>query len=64
MNQNKDKQIPGALPIGMRLDGKNFSYRIKEVLGQGSFGITYKADIIFEGDLGELSSLHQSVAIK
>lgn len=64
MNQNKDKQIPGALPIGMRLDGKKFSYRIKEVLGQGSFGITYKADIIFEGDLGELSSLHQSVAIK
>lgn len=57
-------QIEGALPVGMRLQGKNFSYRIKEVLGQGSFGITYLATIIFEGDLGELSHLNQPVAIK
>ena len=58
------RQIEGALPVGMRLDGKRFSYRIKKVLGQGSFGITYLANIIFEGDLGELSNLNQQVAIK
>ena len=57
-------QIEGALPIGMRLDGRRFSYRIQKVLGQGSFGITYLATIIFEGDLGELPNLNQPVAIK
>lgn len=59
-----NKKTEGALPVGMRLDGKNFSYRIKKVLGQGSFGITYLADIIFEGNLGVLTKLNQSVAIK
>jgi serine/threonine protein kinase len=52
-----------ALPIGTKLHGKSYDYEIKNVLGQGTFGITYLADLIVKGALGSLgSSIH--VAIK
>ena len=52
-----------ALPIGTQLHGKNFDYEIRNVLGQGTFGITYLADLIVKGALGSLgSNIH--VAIK
>ena len=54
----------GALPIGYRLSGESFCYEIEKVLGQGSFGITYLAHIIFEGKLGSLKKIKQLVAIK
>lgn len=34
--------------------GKKFSYTIKKVLGQGTFGITYLATVKLSGDLGDL----------
>lgn len=37
------------------IKGKNFSYVIKKVLGQGTFGITYLATIRLCGDLGDLN---------
>ena len=52
-----------ALPIGTMLHGNSYDYEIKNVLGQGTFGITYLADLIVKGALGSLgSSIH--VAIK
>lgn len=52
-----------ALPIGTKLHGNSYDYEIKDVLGQGSFGITYLADLIVKGALGSLeSNIH--VAIK
>lgn len=54
----------GALPVGSRLSGESFTYEIEKVLGQGSFGITYLAHIIFEGKLGSLKKIKQLVAIK
>ncbi len=45
-----------ALPSGTLLHSKNYTYEIKGVLGQGSFGITYLANLIIQGALGELNS--------
>lgn len=36
-------QIVNALPIGAILDSGQHQYRIVKMLGQGGFGITYKA---------------------
>lgn len=36
------------------IKGNKFSYTIKKVLGQGTFGITYLATIRLSGDLGDL----------
>lgn len=35
-------EYPMALPVGAVLNGGQYSYRIEEVLGQGSYGITYR----------------------
>lgn len=43
MIKNSEKE---ALGKGTILEGKNFRYKIAKVLGLGSFGITYLADII------------------
>lgn len=54
-----------ALPRGFHLKGKSYTYYIEDVLGQGSFGITYLATtrIKVKGDLGYLEST-MKVAIK
>lgn len=57
MNQNQ------ALPAGSRLQGHSYAYEIESVLGQGSFGITYRARLCLSGELGELSS-NVTVAVK
>lgn len=57
MNQNQ------ALPAGSRLQGHSYAYEIERVLGQGSFGITYRARLCLSGELGELSS-NVTVAVK
>lgn len=51
------------LPQGTRLQGKSYSYEIKGVLGQGSFGITYLASVTMQGALGSLET-PVKVAIK
>lgn len=51
------------LPQGTRLQGKSYSYEIKGVLGQGSFGITYLASVTMQGALGSLET-QVKVAIK
>ena len=51
------------LPAGTLLKGKNYNYEITGVLGQGSFGITYEAQLQLIGDLGELST-KTTVSIK
>ena len=51
-----EKEIIGALPAGTLLHSQNYTYEIKDVLGQGSFGITYLANLIIKGALGELNS--------
>ncbi len=55
-------EIIGALPIGTKLHSKNYTYEIKDVLGQGSFGITYLAELIINGTLGSIGGL--KVAVK
>lgn len=51
-----------SLPIGYVLSGKNNTYKIHDVLGQGSFGITYLAEFnIISSDKNVASIL---VAIK
>lgn len=44
-----------SLKIGSTIKGKQFSYTIQSVLGQGSFGITYLAKTKMKGPLGEIS---------
>lgn len=58
MGEIKDKLQAGALLQG------NYSYRVLSALGQGSFGITYKAEIRVVGPLGELPGEKTKVAIK
>ena len=52
-----------SLPVGTLLQGRSYAYRIEAVLGQGSFGITYKASVVLSGELGELQS-RVTVAVK
>lgn len=40
--------FPMALPIGTKLKGGQYPYTIEEVLGQGSYGITYKVSTEFK----------------
>lgn len=44
------------LPVGTILQGNSYQYCITKVLGQGSFGITYLAEIKVAGALGSLNS--------
>lgn len=48
--------VLNTLPVGSILHGENYNYKIEKVLGQGSFGITYKASISLAGSLGRLQS--------
>lgn len=57
----KDSQF--ALQCGHILHGRNYGYEIQKVLGQGSFGITYLAEVRMEGALGSLHS-NVNVAVK
>lgn len=52
-----------TLPIGTILHSSKYSYKIVKVLGQGSFGITYLANVMMDGPLGSLES-NMHVAIK
>ncbi len=45
-----------ALPKGTILHGKSFVYQIDNVLGLGSFGITYLASIKINGALGSIDA--------
>lgn len=45
-----------ALPKGTELTGKEYNYRINKVLGQGTFGITYLAEVKLRGSLGETNA--------
>lgn len=58
-------QKGSTLSIGTTLKGRDNTYTIRRVLGQGSFGITYLAttSIKFQGPLGEIESEIQ-VAVK
>lgn len=52
-----------SLAIGTILHGEAYDYKIMDVLGQGTFGITYKAKVEMKGALGRLDS-NMYVAIK
>ena len=52
-----------TLSIGSELHGNQYKYKIEKVLGQGTFGITYLAEVVLQGQLGQLDS-HVYVAIK
>ncbi len=52
-----------ALAIGTQLQGEKYKYHIDKVLGQGTFGITYKASLSLAGELGSLPTF-TTVAIK
>lgn len=56
-------KIEDALSIGTIVKGKAYSYKIRKVLGQGSFGITYLASVKMSGALGTLDT-EVFVAIK
>ena len=51
------------LPVSTILHGEHYDYVIRQILGQGSFGITYHADVRLKGTLGEIP-VKASVAIK
>ena len=51
------------LLYGTILKGEKYQYKIQKLLGQGSFGITYLATILLDGNLGTISSNTQ-IAIK
>lgn len=46
----QSKEIINSLPLGTELHSKTYNYRIEEVLGQGSFGITYLAKVELNGN--------------
>lgn len=52
-----------SLAIGTILNGEAYDYKIMDVLGQGTFGITYKAKVEMKGALGRLDS-NMYVAVK
>lgn len=52
-----------SLAIGTILHGEAYDYKIMNVLGQGTFGITYKAKVEMRGALGRLDS-NMYVAVK
>lgn len=52
-----------ALRTNYVLEGALYKYKIKKTLGQGSFGITYLANVQMKGKLGTLDS-NMTVAIK
>ena len=56
------KSIKETLPKGTLLKGK-YTYSIEAPLGQGSFGITYRAKVILDGEFGSLET-QKHVAIK
>ena len=51
-----------SLKEGVILNGKSHSYRIDKVLGSGTFGITYLADVLFHNNMTSNTSV--KVAIK
>lgn len=55
------RNFTNTIPIGTRLNGKVYQYKILKVLGQGSFGVTYLASVKISGDLGSIDAF---VAIK
>jgi len=57
------KEIINALTVGTVLNGSAYSYTIRKVLGQGTFGITYLASVKMSGALGSLDT-EVLVAIK
>lgn len=52
-----------SLAIGTILHGEAYDYKIMDVLGQGTFGISYKAKVEMKGALGRLDS-NMYVAVK
>lgn len=52
-----------SLAIGTILHGEAYDYKVMDVLGQGTFGITYKAKVEMKGALGRLDS-NMYVAVK
>lgn len=48
--------IDNCLAKGTTLRGKSYEYRIEDVLGQGSFGITYLASVKMAGALGSIDA--------
>ena len=52
-----------SLAIGTILHGEAYDYKIMDVHGQGTFGITYKAKVEMRGALGRLDS-NMYVAVK
>lgn len=57
------KSIISDLPEGTKLKGSKFNYQIEGTIGQGTFGITYLAKVILDGEFGSLDS-NMKVAIK
>lgn len=57
------KEFLNALSIGTVVNGTAYSYTIRKVLGQGTFGITYLASVKMSDALGTLDT-EVHVAIK
>lgn len=57
------KKYENALPSGTILKGGSYTYVLEEVLGQGTFGITYLASVR-DGNCGKSSAYNLKVTIK
>lgn len=55
----RENEITNAMAIGTELEGKEFTYRIVSVLGQGSFGIVYLAELV--GKTGLSTRIHMVI---
>ena len=52
-----------TLTLGSILHSERYNYEIEKVLGQGTFGITYLAKVVLQGQLGQLD-INAYVAVK
>ena len=54
-----------TLPVGTTLKSPSYTYKIKRVLGQGSFGIAYWAEMAYKIQIdGEYVTKTKDVALK
>lgn len=55
-SRTSDSSMKNALPVGTMVESQYCQYEITKILAQGTFGITYLADLLVKGNLGVMRS--------